>query len=73
MRCNPDLRNGELLNETPPPVGDNDIRDLKHLSFETRTAAGRKHFACKDRIVSQIFILPISNGVNILSIGIMVV
>ena len=29
--------------------------------FETRTATGREIFACQDRIVSQIFILLISN------------
>ena len=25
--------------------------------FDTRTATGREHFACRDRIVAQIFIL----------------
>ena len=35
--------------------------------FETRTATGREHFACQDRIVPQIFILLISNGEKILS------
>ena len=34
--------------------------------FETRTATGREHFACQDSGVSQIFILIISNGGNIL-------
>ena len=33
---------------------------------ETRTATGREHFACKDGIVSQIFILLISNREKIL-------
>ena len=35
--------------------------------FETRTATGREPFAFLDRIVSQIFILFISNGEKILS------
>ena len=35
--------------------------------FEARTATGREHFACQDRIVSHIFILLISNGEKILS------
>ena len=37
--------------------------------FETQTATGREHFACQDSAVSQIFILIISNGENILSNG----
>ena len=38
--------------------------------FDTRTATRREHFACHDRIVclvSQIFILLISNGEKIFS------
>ena len=35
--------------------------------FETRTATGRDHFACQESIVSQIFVLPISNGEKLLS------
>ena len=35
--------------------------------FETRTATGREHFACKESIFSQIFILLVSNGEKILS------
>ena len=35
--------------------------------FETLTATGREHFAGLARIVSQIFILLISNGEKILS------
>ena len=35
--------------------------------FETRTATGSELFAFLDRIVSQIFILFISNGEKILS------
>ena len=35
--------------------------------FKTRTATGRERFACQDRIVSQIFILLISNEEKILS------
>ena len=35
--------------------------------FETRTATGREQFAFLDRIVSQIFILFISNGEQILN------
>ena len=35
--------------------------------FETRTAIGREQFAFLDRIVSQIFMLFISNGEKILS------
>ena len=35
--------------------------------LETRTATGSEHFSCQDRIVSQIFILLISNGEMILS------
>ena len=34
--------------------------------LETRTAAGRENFVCQNRIVSQIFILLISNGEKIL-------
>ena len=36
--------------------------------FETRTATGRENFACQDSVVSQIFVLIISNGEKILSI-----
>ena len=42
-------------------------RSLSTRILETRTATGRDHFSCQDRIVSQIFILIISNGVRILS------
>ena len=35
--------------------------------LEMRTATGREHFSCQDRIVSQIFILLISDGEKILS------
>ena len=35
--------------------------------FKTWTATGREHFACQGSGVSQIFILIISNGENILS------
>ena len=49
-------------------VSSSHMRELKHDSvFETRTATGRKHFACLDRIVSQSLILPVSNGEKILS------
>ena len=34
--------------------------------FETRTATGKEHFECQDSLVSQIFILLISNGENTL-------
>ena len=40
------------------------LGSLSTSVFETRTATGREHFECKDRIVSQIFILLISNGEN---------
>ena len=40
------------------------IGSLSTNVFETRTATGRVHFACKVRIVSQIVILLISNGEN---------
>ena len=43
------------------------IGSLSTRVFETRTATGREHFPCQDRIVSQIFILLISNGGKILS------
>ena len=46
------------------------LRILGSLStrvFETRTATGREQFAFLHRIVSQIFILFISNGEKILS------
>ena len=39
----------------------------KHTRFETRTATGGEHFACKGHIISQIFILLISNGEKIFS------
>ena len=42
------------------------IGSLSTRVFETRTATGREHFACLDPIVTQIFILPISNGEKIL-------
>ena len=35
--------------------------------FETRTATGREHFACKESIVCQMLMLLISNGEKILS------
>ena len=35
--------------------------------FEARTATRREHFVCLDPIVTQIFILLISNGETILS------
>ena len=35
--------------------------------FETRTATGREHIACQDSGVSQVFILILFNGENILS------
>ena len=35
--------------------------------FETWTATGREHFTCPDCVVSQLFILLISNGEKILS------
>ena len=38
------------------------LGSLSTRVFETRTATGREHFACLDRIVSQIFILLVSNG-----------
>ena len=43
------------------------IGSLSTRVFETRTATGREHFTCQDRIVSQIFILLISNWEKILS------
>ena len=43
------------------------LGSLSTSVFETRTAAGREHFACLNRIVSQIFILLISYGEKILS------
>ena len=39
----------------------------KDRVVETRTATGRKNFACQDSGVSQIFILIISNGEKLLS------
>ena len=44
-----------------------EVGSLSTRVFETRTATGRELFACQDRIVSQIFILLISNGEKILS------
>ena len=43
------------------------IAKFSFVIFGTRTATGREHFACQDRIVSQVFILIISNGETILS------
>ena len=43
------------------------IGSLSTRVFETRTATGREHFACQESIVSQIFVLLISNGEKILS------
>lgn len=37
------------------------------LLFETQTVTGREHFACQDRVVSQILILLIYNEEKILS------
>ena len=42
------------------------LGSLSTRVFETRTATGREHFACQDSVVSQIFILIISNAVRIL-------
>ena len=42
-------------------------RSLSTRVFETRTATGREHFACKDSDVSQIFIQIIPNGEKVLS------
>ena len=36
------------------------LGSLSKRSFETPTATGREHFACKDGIISQSFILLIS-------------
>ena len=41
-------------------------RSLSTRILETRTATRRDNFSCQDRIVSQIFILLISNGEKIL-------
>ena len=41
------------------------IGSLRMRVFEARTATGRKHFACQDSVVSQIFILIISKGEKI--------
>ena len=43
------------------------LGSLSTRVFETRTATGREHFAGSDGIVSQIFIILISNGEKILS------
>ena len=43
------------------------IRELSTRVFEAPTATGREHFACQDRIVSQLFKLLISDGEKILS------
>ena len=43
------------------------LGSLSTRVFKTRTAAGRQHFACLDGIVSQMFLLLISNGEKILS------
>ena len=43
------------------------IGSLSTRVFETRTATGREHFACWDPIVTQIFILLISNKEKIFS------
>ena len=43
------------------------IGSLSTLVFEAQPVTGREHFACQDRIVSQIFILLISGGEKILS------
>ena len=42
------------------------LGSLSTRVFETRTATGRKHFACHDSGVFQIFILIIFNGEKIL-------
>ena len=43
------------------------LGSLSTRVFETRTATGREQFAFLDRIVSQIFILFISNGEKVLN------
>ena len=43
------------------------LGSLGNRVFERRTATGREHFACQDSGVSQIFILIIFKGENILS------
>ena len=46
---------------------DHVIGSLSTRVFETQTATGKEQFAFLDRIVSQIFILFISNGEKIYS------
>ena len=43
------------------------LGSLSTRVFEKRTATGREHLACQGRVVSQIFILIISNGKKIVS------
>ena len=74
------LRRGPVIKKRPPfsnaralitrkimrsTRSSNAIGSLSTRVFETRTATGREQFAFLDRIVSQIFILFISNGEKI--------
>ena len=57
----------EVLNLTGKSDAYKKLGNLSTRGFETRTATGREHFACQESIVSQIFVLLISNGEKILS------
>ena len=56
------VNDAELVSKTRVLKG-----SLTTRVFETRTPTGREDFACLDRTVSQICILLIFNGENILS------
>ena len=62
--CTPDMHE-ELLSGSSSVL--QDIGSLNKRVFETQTATGREHFVCYDSIVTQVFILLISNGETILS------
>ena len=62
MRSALKISNGQFLPRHARRVG-----SLSTRVFETRRATGRGHFACQDRIVSQIFILLVSRKEKILS------
>ena len=56
-----------------PPVGRSvTIESLSTRVFETRTATGREHFACRGPIVTQIFVLLISNEKILINVNVIV-
>ena len=67
MDGRPNRRNKDPFSNSSAVVWLGPYIDYSTHDFETRTATGRKNFVRQDRIVSQIFMLLISNGEKILN------